>query len=201
MFRCLIFISLLIYPFVIAAQSYKSCGAIKDDQARLACFDQVLSASEDKTSPVDPKSSQKQATQSKTSATSADSETFAESAAEPAASESTVTQAQNTQAQQQAAEKVVPVTSKPSNSPRAADNLKDESEGESIEEIAATIVNTRTQWPGKHVVYTLDNGQSWIQVRAKRIHIRPGDRVTIRKRRMSYLLLSQSGASVNVRRL
>lgn len=197
MIRYLIIIGLLSSPVALAAQTYESCGKIDDGQLRLNCFDQVLSAAQNRSTEVAREPSPTESVNEKLETAPIIQDT-------PILSRQT--ESEQTAQEQQTGLVGTPTASEPSDDPSSVDRVEVPAGGsvkrdDPNREITATIVSTRKQWPGNHVVYQLDNGESWVQVRAKRIHVRPGDPITIRKRRMSYLLVSKGGASVNVRRL
>ena len=64
-------------------------------------------------------------------------------------------------------------------------------------------VGSVSERPTGELLLKLDNGQSWLQAQRKPgVHIKPGDRVTISRGKLGgYLLSSDSGATMRVRRL
>lgn len=68
-------------------------------------------------------------------------------------------------------------------------------------ELVARVTDTSKTWPEQRVVYQLDNGQEWVQTKAKMVSIVPGDQVTITRLPYGrYLMQDTGGASAHVRR-
>ncbi len=70
-----------------------------------------------------------------------------------------------------------------------------------IDAVTASVMAAEKTWPSGRWRYTLDNGQIWVQTRAKTTSVQVGDDVTVRKRRWTYYLLSERGASFGVERV
>lgn len=69
-----------------------------------------------------------------------------------------------------------------------------------LAEVTASITAMTKTWPSGRWQYTLDNGQVWVQTRAKTTSVGVGDEVRIKKRSWTYYLLSRDGASFGVER-
>ena len=70
-----------------------------------------------------------------------------------------------------------------------------------IDAVTASVTAAEKTWPSGRWRYTLDNGQVWVQTRAKTTSVKVGDEVTVRKRSWTFYLLSERGASFGVKRV
>ena len=202
----------------------KECARLTDDQERLSCYDRLHGE------PITPDaervgSAQKQSETGDRVDANDRSDTRAPSAAAAEAAAAAETNASATASGMQS---VSPRAAEPTPAPAGgtitttpASTLPSEQPTpttepppEPIEQAAppaktrpgavaatGTITDIEKLWPSLRYRYTLDNGESWVQTKAAVTSIDVGDRVEIRRRRLTHFLISEGGISFSVERI
>lgn len=195
-----IFFGYLLCTAVVVAQDnddVRQCATIKDDLARLACYDQTMT---DVPLPKNESVQPPVAAEAKAGPMEAPPPTVLDVPSKATGSSQAAISADESRNQ--------PAAISESNSPVTSDTAKSSPAGEihqvttESDEVVAIVTDVTRRARGQHVV-TLDNGQIWTEDFASRYFpVAAGDTVTLKRRSISgYRLITQSGRGYSVERI